>query len=57
MQKRPVDLIVHKVLRLDLILNDRVLTELTTAMGIADEFWVVASSPALEAWRSYYSPA
>ncbi|CAE7781357.1 unnamed protein product, partial [Symbiodinium sp. CCMP2456] len=26
---------------LDLILNDRVLTELTTAMGIADEFWVV----------------
>ncbi|CAJ1414733.1 unnamed protein product [Effrenium voratum] len=26
---------------LDLILNERVLTELTTAMGIADEFWVV----------------
>ena len=27
--------------RLDLILNERVLTELTTAAGIADEFWVV----------------
>ena len=51
LQKRPVDLTVRKVPRLDLILNDRVLTELTTAMGIADEFWVVASSPALKVWR------
>ena len=33
------------VTRLDLILNERVLTELTTAAGIADEFWVVAGDP------------